>query len=99
MEIWKYGNMKTTLEIPDTVFKQIKARAALEGIKLKDIVADALDLYLRSPREVSKAKGNQCPFPIVRGKGGPLLRKLNAEAIAAIEEEEDLQSYGRSLRR
>jgi hypothetical protein len=91
--------VKTTLEIPDTVFRQIKARAAMEGIKLKDIVADALDLYLRTPRVAPKALVNQCPFPIVRGKGGPLLKKLNAEAIAAIEEEEDLQSYGRSLRR
>ena len=91
--------MKTTLEIPDAVFRQVKARAAMEGIKLKDIVADALDLYLKTPRATSMRRVNHCPFPIVRGKGGPLLEGLNGEAIAAIEEEEDLQRYGRSLRR
>jgi len=99
MGLWENGKMKTTLEIPDPVFRQIKARAAMEGIKLKDIVSDALDLYLRTPRVASKAQVSRCPFPIVRGKGGPLLGKLNTDAIAEIEEEEDLQRYGRSLGR
>jgi hypothetical protein len=34
--------MKTTLELPDELFRSAKARAAQEGISLKDYVAAAL---------------------------------------------------------
>ena len=49
--IWEYGNMgimKTTLEIPTPLYRQAKAKAALEGRKLKDLVAEGLTLVLRS---------------------------------------------------
>ena len=34
--------MKTTLELPDELMREVKIRAATEGRKLKDVVADAL---------------------------------------------------------
>jgi hypothetical protein len=34
--------MKTTLELPDDLVKEIKLRAVHEGVKLKDAVADLL---------------------------------------------------------
>lgn len=34
--------MKTTLELPDELFRSVKARAAQEGISLKEYVASAL---------------------------------------------------------
>jgi hypothetical protein len=34
--------MKTTLEIPDVIIRQIKARSALKGITMKDFVLDAI---------------------------------------------------------
>ena len=34
--------MKTTLELPDELFRSVKARAAQEGISLKEYVAAAL---------------------------------------------------------
>jgi plasmid stability protein len=34
--------MKTTLDLPDTLIKQVKLRALKEGKKLKDAVADLL---------------------------------------------------------
>ncbi len=34
--------MKTTLELPDSLMKQVKIRAVREGKKLKDAVADLL---------------------------------------------------------
>lgn len=89
--------MKITLEIPDTVLQQIKAKSAMEGVKPKDIVADALALYLGTRRMASMTQVNQCLFPIVHGRGGPLLGELNADAIAEIEEEDDLQRYCRSF--
>jgi plasmid stability protein len=36
------GFMKTTLDLPDALVKQVKIRAVREGRKLKDAVADLL---------------------------------------------------------
>ena len=40
--------MKTTLEIPDELFRSAKARAAEEGVSLKDYVAAALRAKLKN---------------------------------------------------
>jgi hypothetical protein len=34
--------MKTTIELPDALFREVKLRAVFEGRKLKDVVADLL---------------------------------------------------------
>ena len=50
LEIWEYGEMtrmKTTLEIPGDLFREAKAKAALEGIKLKDLVRRGLEREVR----------------------------------------------------
>ena len=36
------GSVKTTLEIPDDLFREMKAAAALWGIKRKDFMTDAI---------------------------------------------------------
>jgi len=91
--------MKTTLEIPDDLFREAKAKAALEGRKLKDLVALALTAFLARPEWPVKTEHKPCPFPLVRGKGGPLLKKMNNQTITAINEEEDLARYQRSVGR
>lgn len=50
MGIWEYGNMKTTLEIPDSLFRQAKVKAAMDGRKMKDLVAEGLTLVLVGAR-------------------------------------------------
>jgi hypothetical protein len=41
--------MRTTVDIPDVLFRQAKAQAALRGLKLKDLVLKAIALELESP--------------------------------------------------
>ena len=41
--------MKTTLEIPDPIFRQAKARAAERGIPLRQFVTDAVEEMLKEP--------------------------------------------------
>ncbi len=80
--------MKTTLDIPHPLFKQVKAKAAMEGLEIKDFVTSALAAYLTEPRIRQASKRNACPFPLVRGKGGPLLKQMSKETIAKLEEED-----------
>ena len=41
--------MKTTIELPDELFRRAKAIAALRGRKLKDLVEEGLRHVLESP--------------------------------------------------
>ena len=46
--------MKTTVELPDTLYRQAKAEAALRGRKLKDLVEEGLRLVLEAPPETKR---------------------------------------------
>ena len=91
--------MKTTLEIPDPLFKQMKSRAAMDGLKLKELVASALSAYLAKPEPSANQEIKPCPFPLVRGKGGPLMKRMSKETVAKLEEEDDIERHRRSLGR
>jgi len=66
--------MKMTLEIPDDLYRQTKATAALRGESLKDFVTEALKVYLE--RQVPGQGGWRSVF----GKA----RQEDVEAIDAI---------------
>jgi hypothetical protein len=44
------GGMKTTIELPDDLYRKAKAIAALNGRKLKDLVEEGLRLVVETPR-------------------------------------------------
>jgi hypothetical protein len=46
--------MKTTVELPDTLYRQAKAEAALRGRKLKDLVEEGLRLVLEAPPNTTR---------------------------------------------
>jgi len=73
--------MKTTLEIPDEVFRRSKAAAAMRGESLKDFVTESLRVRLeeRSPEEPSEPGWRR-----VFGKADP---SAVAEVDAIIAEE------------
>ena len=41
--------MKTTVELPDAIYRQAKAEAALRGRKLNDLIEEGLRLILDAP--------------------------------------------------
>jgi hypothetical protein len=43
--------MKTTVEVPDDLYRRAKAEAALRGRKLKDLIEEGLRLVLATPRK------------------------------------------------
>jgi hypothetical protein len=46
--------MKTTIEVPDELYRQAKAEAALRGRKLRDLVEEGLRLVLAAPRKAPR---------------------------------------------
>ena len=82
--------MKTTLEIPDTLFRRAKSAAAEQGIPLRELVSEALREKLRD------RSGEDKPWMKTFGKLRSL-RKDTARIERIIEQEfariepEDLQ--------
>lgn len=46
--------MKTTVEVPDDLYRRAKAEAALRGCKLRDLVEEGLRLVLDAPRKTRR---------------------------------------------
>jgi predicted component of type VI protein secretion system len=46
--------MKTTVEVPDDLYRRAKAEAALRGRKLRDLVEEGLRLVLEEPRKTRR---------------------------------------------
>jgi hypothetical protein len=77
-------SMKTTIEIPDPLFRKAKSRAAERGQTLKEFVADALHARLASDTE----HGRGAEPKWMNGFGGlRRLRKETARMQAAIDNE------------
>lgn len=73
--------MKTTLEIPDPVFRRAKARAAERGIPLRQFVTEAVEDKLRGAEDSERR-----PWLKMVGKLGHL-REETARINKLIEEE------------
>ena len=63
------GSVKTTIEIPDELFKKAKATAALQGESLRELVCDALETRLASlPRPQTDRSGWRSVFGLAEPK-------------------------------
>jgi hypothetical protein len=79
--------MKTTIEIPDPLFRQAKARAALEGKSLRELFEYGLQLALQTPRE--SQPGARADFPLIRSRQ-PDQKLTDEQVAAALNTDEDL---------
>lgn len=87
--------MRTTLDLPDPLFRELKARAALRGISMKELLAELISegLYQSGP---SVAAPRRSPLPVARraGEGPPIPARSNAELQAILDDEEARQHDG-----
>ncbi|MGA2051768.1 MAG: hypothetical protein ABSH19_00510 [Opitutales bacterium] len=90
--------MKTTLEIPDALYRQVKMRAARDGVKVKDLVAKGLSSVLNEDPP-TKPRKKKSIFPIFKGPLGPLLQGKDVRSLSFLDDLDDLERYQRSLRR
>lgn len=80
--------MKTTLEIPDDLFKRTKATAALRGESLKDFVTEALQAHLERQTAGDSPRGWRSVFGQARREDVERVDSIVAEEFEQVEPDE-----------
>ena len=101
--------MKTTLDLPDDLVKEVKYRAIRDGKKLRETVAELLRSGLAAgPTKMKTTRpivGTDplTGLPLIESPPGAAISAMSADEIYALihatQEEEDLARFGLSLRR
>jgi len=73
--------MRTTIDIPDAMYRRLKARAAREGRPAKALILQGVDRVLRG--DASPA-GKRVRLPLVRSKRPGTIRLDNARIYDVI---------------
>lgn len=89
--------MRTTIDLPDDLFRQAKAKAALGGMKLKDLITLYVEQGLRGPSPVGSARRQRSELPVARKATGRTIPALSNAEIQRILDEEEV-SGGRADR-
>ncbi len=94
--------MRITLDLPDVLFKEVKARAVQQGITLKVLLAIYIEVGLRSPsvsKNTAAPGGKKRPLPvgIPRDPDAPSHPAMTNAELHAILDAEDLGDYKRAI--
>jgi hypothetical protein len=71
--------MRTTVDIPDPIYRELKARAAREGTSVKELILKGVSITLRAEAPTLKHKG-KLKLPVIRSKN-PGSLKLGPEGV------------------
>lgn len=74
--------MRTTIDIPDGMYRRLKARAATEGKPAKALILEGVERVLHADRSTSTKR--KIVVPIVRSKRPGSLRLDNARIYDVI---------------
>ena len=88
--------MKTTLEIPDDLFREAQAKAAIEGIRLKDLVTRGLEREVRGESR-TRAKRRRLKFPILKSRSSKPL-DIPDDAAFRVDLADEIARHEASLR-
>jgi hypothetical protein len=84
--------MRTTIDLPENLYRTLKARAGMSGITLRQVVQQLIEQGLRSPRTETTVSRHAPPPVIILPRGVPI-PALSREQIRRTEEEEDEAKY------
>jgi len=92
--------VRTTIELPDELFRQVKARAVLDGMKLKDLITCYIEQGLRNGPPLNNSPlCRRSELPIARPATGKMIPAMTNAELAQIELDEDFERHERSLYR
>ena len=80
--------MRTTLDLPDPLLREVKARAAMEGIKLKDYFARLVEAALQRP-SLAASQPRRSPAPVFKRKGAKAMPALSNAQLNALMDQQD----------
>ncbi|QTN32738.1 hypothetical protein HZ994_10460 [Akkermansiaceae bacterium] len=66
--------MKATLEIPDELYRNVKARSALEGRPVRAVAAELFEKWLSGEIETTPKSLEPAPLPAETAKAYPWLK-------------------------
>lgn len=89
--------MRTTLDLPDELFRQVKAKAAMEGSKLKDLLTRYVENGLR--QTAAERPTRRSELPVIKRRGEERVPFLSGVRQAELEEEADRAKRNRSFGR
>lgn len=101
--------MKTTLDLPDALFREVKLRAVVQGRTVKDLVAELLQQGLALPPAALAEKRPTSDRVQIGENGLPLIpcapnaaaTRLSVESLLSLEQDtqtkEDLNRAGLTL--
>lgn len=82
--------MRTTVDLPDDLLRRVKARAALDGLKMKDLITRYLEQGLmQAVHPPGPSQRRRSDLPVARPATGHPLPALTNEEIQRILEEEE----------
>jgi hypothetical protein len=67
--------MRTTVDIPDPTYRQLKARAALRGCSVKELVLRGVEAELNS--EKARTNNRRVALPLIKSKRPGWLKLSN----------------------
>ena len=79
--MWQNRFMRTTIDIPDPVYRRLKTRAASEGSSAKALILRGVEQMLKERR---RAQPRRVELPIVRSKRAGTVRLDNAKIYEII---------------
>lgn len=90
--------MRTSFDLPDDLYRTLKARAARSGLKVRELVIRYLEEGLTRPVRAPTGEPRPAP-PIMIPSSGHVIPALPRADLARLEDEEDRAKHGRSARR
>lgn len=93
--------MRITIDLPDELFRQVKAQASLRGLKLEHLIAryvvQGLAEAERTPASDNRTRRERSPLPVIpRASTREPIPALSGAELAQIELEEDVAKRARS---
>jgi plasmid stability protein len=81
--------MKTTLDLPEELVREMKIRAAREGRKLREVATEVIQKGLSIPAPAEKVAAKRIKFPLF--KGGKATRQFTPEELDEILLQEEVK--------
>jgi hypothetical protein len=86
--------MRTTLDLPDPLFRELKARAAQRGLKMKQLLTSFVESGLRGELGSVPIPRTRSSLPVARRFKGKVIPAMSNAAVQQLMDEED--AHGRS---